>query len=193
MTSASSSGRVRSLGSPALSAQAGTELMRAIFGLDPISSGHLYVDGKLTRISSAKAAIACGIGLIPENRKDDALVPAMSVLQNMIMLILRSISRLSFIQRAKANKTVNGLVEKLSIKVANSRNSIMSLSGGNQQKTVIARWLSKNPRILICDEPTRGIDVGAKKEVHAILLELAGRGVGVIVVSSELPGGLGDQ
>ncbi|HHW48801.1 MAG TPA: sugar ABC transporter ATP-binding protein, partial [Clostridiaceae bacterium] len=164
-----------------------TELMRAIFGLDKINSGNIYIEGKKVKISSPKVAIRNGIGFIPENRKDDALIPLMSIAQNMIVLILKELSKFLFINKRKEKNAVSELIKKLAIKVSDSSNLITSLSGGNQQKVIIARWLSRKPKILICDEPTRGIDVGAKKEVHSILLELAKQGMGVIVVSSELP------
>jgi ABC-type sugar transport system ATPase subunit len=164
-----------------------TELMRAIYGLDKFHSGTVYLEGKQVKLNSAESAIEAGIGMVPENRKDDAIIPLMTVAENMFILFLKKLVRKGLINQKLAKSNVDELVQRLFIKVTDTDNSIMSLSGGNQQKVVMARWIWKSPNVLICDEPTRGIDVAAKREMHDIMVQLAETGMGIIMVSSELP------
>jgi ABC-type sugar transport system ATPase subunit len=164
-----------------------TEVLMAIFGDMKADSGEIIINGKKSKIKSPSDSIKKGISLIPENRRDDALIAEMSIKQNALLVIIKELVEGIFINKKKAQATVNEMIKKYSIKAGNINDSIMSLSGGNQQKVVISRWISNNPKILLCDEPTRGIDVGAKSEVYAILRTIAKQGIGVVVVSSELP------
>lgn len=164
-----------------------TELARSVFGVDPRSSGEISIDGKPVQINAPRDAIQLGIGMVPEDRKMQALFLAMSVEENASIASLDRVSRFGFIQRRKQRASVREYVEDLSIRFARYEQKVLDLSGGNQQKVIIARWLALKPKILIMDEPTRGIDVGAKAEVHSLMRELAQRGVAVLMISSELP------
>jgi len=175
------------LGFSGLQGAGRSELARIIFGLDPRDAGEIIVNGKTAYIGSVSDAIRHGIGYISENRRDDGIVPEMSVGDNIIMVSLKELSKLKVLLRDRIRDMVNGYVARLSIKVSSPFQMISGLSGGNQQKVILSRWLAKDPQILICDEPTRGIDVGAKAEVYAILAGLAKKGMAIIVISSDLP------
>ncbi|OIQ62627.1 sugar ABC transporter ATP-binding protein [Neomoorella thermoacetica] len=164
-----------------------TEVMRAIFGLDGFDAGEIYIDGRIKKIKSPIDAIKNRIGMISENRRDEGIVPLMTVKDNLIIVALDETSTIGFLQAGRIRELFKEFVARLNIKVASPFQLITKLSGGNQQKVIIARWLVKKPRILICDEPTRGIDVGAKAEIHSILDELTREGIGIILISSELP------
>ena len=165
-----------------------TETARAIFGADVIDSGKIIVNGKEARISSPHDAINLGIGLVPEDRKQQALFLALAIRTN---LSIASHDRISsfryFISRNKEGALVDEYKKLLNIRMASGDQLVGNLSGGNQQKVVLARWLALRPKVLIVDEPTRGIDVGAKVEVHNLLFQMAASGIAVIVISSELP------
>lgn len=165
-----------------------TEVLETIFGLYPKHvSGKISTGGKELKIRRVNDAIAAGIALVPEDRKLQGLVLNMSVAKNTSMASLEQISSFSFIRKKKEEKLSELFIKKLSTKVASSNQTVGKLSGGNQQKVVIAKWLATNPRILLLDEPTRGIDVGAKSEIYRLINELAAQGMGIIMVSSELP------
>jgi len=164
-----------------------TELARLLFGADPTTRGEILLDGKRARIASPADAIQLGIGLVPEDRKQQGLVLDLSVRENMTLPGLRRLSRGGFVSRARERVQVRRFVEALRIKTTGGEQPVVNLSGGNQQKVILARWLALQPRVLILDEPTRGIDVGAKAEIHALIGELAAGGAGVLVISSELP------
>ena len=165
-----------------------TEMARAIFGADPFDSGRVLIDGKDVAIRSPQEAIAQGIGLVPEDRKQQALFLSLAIKTNLTMAAHDRISRWgSFIDRRKEGSLVADYRRRLNIRMAHQDQLVANLSGGNQQKVVLARWLALGPKILIVDEPTRGIDVGAKVEVHNLLLEMANSGIAVIAISSELP------
>lgn len=164
-----------------------TEVLTSIFGADKLDSGEIYISGKPVRISSPKEAIRHHISMIPENRRDDGLVTSMTIQQNAQLTVLKDISDKGFSNRKKADKLMKEMIEKYGIKIGHKDDGILTLSGGNQQKVVISKWIANNPHILMCDEPTRGIDVGAKAEVYAILRNIAAQGIGIIMVSSELP------
>jgi ABC-type sugar transport system ATPase subunit len=167
-----------------------TELMRAIFGIDPLDSGQIQVEGRVVKIKSPQDAIRLGLGMATEDRKDDGLFNDLSVRENMTMayLGLGALTRLlGFVRRNQEHELVNGYVEKMSIRTPGTGTPIINLSGGNQQKVILSRWLMAQPKILILDEPTRGIDVGTKAEIHKLIRQLAEEGHGIIVVSSELP------
>ncbi|MDX2139748.1 MAG: sugar ABC transporter ATP-binding protein [Chloroflexota bacterium] len=169
-----------------------TEIARAIFGADPLESGEIYVDGKLVRIKSPEDAIHHGIGLVPEDRKQQALFLSLAVRENTSIAALERLSALfGFIRRREEAAMMEEYRAKLNIRMSTSEVRVRNLSGGNQQKVVIARWLALQPKVLIVDEPTRGIDVAAKAEVHGLLHELAASGIAVIMISSELPEILG--
>ena len=165
-----------------------TETARAIFGADRIDSGTIVVDGREVNIISPRQAIANGIGLVPEDRKLQALFLALAIRTNLSIAAQNHISTLGwFISNAKEDKLVEEYRKLLNIRMASPDQLVGNLSGGNQQKVVLARWLALRPKVLIVDEPTRGIDVGAKVEVHNLLFQLAAAGIAIIVISSELP------
>lgn len=165
-----------------------TEMARAIFGADKIFSGKVKLEGVEVKFKSPEDAIDKGIVLCPEDRKEQGILPNLSVLENIsISVWKRIVSRLGFIDRITENELVNDSIVKFHIKTPNSKKLIAELSGGNQQKCIIARWLNTNPNVLILDEPTKGIDVGAKAEFYQLICECAKKGMGVILISSELP------
>ena len=166
-------------------------LAEAIFGSRKITSGHIELDHKKVMFASPQMAVEHGLGLVPEDRKAQGLFLNMAVWQNIVIAGIKKITRFGFIRKAETQKISASLVDRLSIKTPNLGQQVKNLSGGNQQKVIIARWLSLKPKILILDEPTRGIDVGAKAEIHNLLKELATEGVGVLMISSELPEVLG--
>ena len=165
-----------------------TETARAIFGADPFDSGRMLIGGAAVEIRSPQAAIARGIGLVPEDRKQQALFLALAIKSNLSMAAHDRISRWgAFIDGRKELALVEEYRRRLNIRMAGPDQLVGNLSGGNQQKVVLARWLALGPKVLIVDEPTRGIDVGAKVEVHNLLFEMANAGIAVIAISSELP------
>ena len=168
-----------------------TEVMRAIFGIDKKDSGEIYMEGKKADIRSPQDAIRYGIGLVPEDRKNQGLVLGMTVKENISMPSLERISRAGFIDLQEEREMAEEYVEKLKVKTPGLEQKVVNLSGGNQQKVVISRWLATNPKVLILDEPTRGIDVGAKKEIHKLVSSLARQGIAIIMISSEMPEILG--
>lgn len=168
-----------------------SEVMRAVFGLDAISEGEILIDGKPVRINSPSDAIKHGLGLVPEDRKHDGLILGMSVMKNGSIVMLDKLSKHGLINDALEYETIESYVKKLSIKTPSMEKEVKDLSGGNQQKVVVAKWLANNPQILIVDEPTRGIDVAAKKEIHNLISNLAKSGVAIIMISSEMPEVLG--
>ena len=168
-----------------------SEVAEAIFGLAPAQEGEILVDGASIRIRSPLDAITHGIAMTPEDRRTRGLIPMLSVRTNLSLRALRSLSRAGIIDQGRERAEVDRMVRALNIRVATQSVDVSTLSGGNQQKVVIGRWLMRPPKILILDEPTRGIDIGSKAEVHAIINRLAGDGLGVILISSELPEILG--
>ncbi len=165
-----------------------TELARAIFGADRFDSGTVMIGDQATRIRSPQDAIRHGVGLVPEDRKQQALFLALAVRQNLSIASLANLTRWSMFVREKAEMAlVEHFREVLNIRMTSPEQKIINLSGGNQQKVVIARWLALQPKVLIVDEPTRGIDIAAKAEVHQLLDEMARSGIAVIMISSELP------
>lgn len=167
-----------------------TEAMRAIFGIDSLDKGEIYVRGKKVVIRSPQEAIKAGLGMATEDRKDDGLFGALSVRENMTMANLGLgplTGLLGFVLRRKEVEVAKKFVQSMSIRTPGLATPIISLSGGNQQKVILSRWLMTEPKVLILDEPTRGIDVGAKAEIHKLIRQLAQEGRGIIVVSSELP------
>ncbi len=163
-----------------------SEVARSIFGADPIESGEVRVEGKLVHFHSPADAIRAGIGFCSEDRKAEGIIPYLSVRENLTLAALPALSRNGIVSREKQQQVVDQFIQRLGIKTAGPDQKIRELSGGNQQKVLLARWLCLNPKLLLLDEPTRGIDVGAKAEIQSLINELAERGLGVLMISSEL-------
>jgi rhamnose transport system ATP-binding protein len=168
-----------------------SEVARAVFGIDRYDAGSVAVGGKPLRKASPTSAMAAGIGFVPEDRRQQGLVMDMSVQQNVALASLRNLRKGGLIRASAERAMATDWAARLKIKYGRLTDPVAMLSGGNQQKVVLAKWLGRNPRLLIVDEPTRGIDVGTKAEVHHLLAELARSGVAVLMISSELPEVLG--
>lgn len=164
-----------------------TELARAIFGDLPYQKGEIWVEGRRIRPTCPDDCIAAGIGLVPEDRKEQGLVLPMPVKNNISLAVLNKLSWLGVIRARRETELAQDSVRRLAIKTPSIRQQVQYLSGGNQQRVVIARWLATHPKVLLVDEPTRGIDVGAKSEIYALLNRLASQGVAILMISSELP------
>ena len=163
-----------------------TELARAIFGADPVDGGEIRFKGRRGRFRSPRDAIRSGVGLCAEDRKADGVIPHLSVRDNLTLAALPVLARHGVVDRVKQREIVDRFIQRLGIKTAGPEQRIRDLSGGNQQKVLLARWLCLNPDLLILDEPTRGIDVGAKGEIQKLVDELAAEGLGVLMISSEI-------
>jgi L-arabinose transport system ATP-binding protein len=168
-----------------------TELAKVIFGELPKTSGNVLLEGKSVSIRRPDDAIAKGIGFAPEDRKREGLIPIRSVLENASMAILRRLTRFHFVRSRLERTIISGYIDKLRVRTPSLEQEVGKLSGGNQQKVVLARWLAAKPKVLILDEPTRGIDVGAKAEIYRLIDDLANEGLGIMFISSELPEILG--
>ena len=168
-----------------------SEVARAIFGIDRADAGHVEVDGQRLPAGKPTAAMRAGIGFVPEDRRQQGLVMDLSIARNTSLTQLGSLAKGGLIRSAAENALATDWGAKLQLKYHRLDDVVGTLSGGNQQKVVLAKWLSTNPKLLIVDEPTRGIDVGTKAEVHRLLSELAGQGLAVLMISSELPEVLG--
>ncbi len=164
-----------------------TELMRVIFGVDRPQRGEIWLDGKKISIKNTLDAIRHGIALVPESRKQQGAVMIKDVEYNLVLSILDQVYLGILENKKKRKKIVDEYISRLRIKVSSPAQLMRNLSGGNQQKVIIAKWLATTPKILILDEPTRGIDVGAKKEIYQIMSDLAKQGVSIIMVSSDMP------
>ena len=162
-----------------------TEVARAIFAIDPLIAGAIRLEGKPVRAAEPRDAIRAGIGLLTEDRKADGIVPELTVRENITLALLPRLTRGGRIREADERAIVARFIERLGIKAASMEQPIRQLSGGNQQKALLARWLATEPRLLVLDEPTRGVDVGAKREIQNTIRELADRGIGVLMISSE--------
>jgi len=163
-----------------------TELARLIFGADPADSGTVWVAGKKVHMRSPRMAISKGIGLVPEERRTQGIVGAMDVGENITLAAPKKIARMGLVINGRARSLAQKYVEDLRIKTPSLKQKIRNLSGGNQQKCVVARWLATDSRVLLLDEPTRGIDVGAKAEIFAIMDQLACEGRAILMFSSEM-------
>ncbi len=168
-----------------------TNLARVLFGADRLDGGQIFLNGKEVQLRSPQDAIRIGIGLVTEDRKNEGLFLGQSVRSNAAVGLLKSLSVLGFVQYRKVNEWAQQVVEFLKVRTPSLQQRVRNLSGGNQQKVIIARWLALNPKVLILDEPTRGVDVGAKAEIYALMGELASKGVAILMISSELPEILG--
>ena len=163
-----------------------TESMRAIFGIDKIDSGEILLNGKSVRFSSPDAAVKAGIGFLPEDRKNEGVVLSQSIRFNTTLSSIGSFSRFGINSYSKERKIAEELLTKLHTKYGGLEDPVSSLSGGNQQKVALAKWLAANCQVIILDEPTRGVDVGAKSEIYSIINSLAQDGAAVIMISSEM-------
>jgi rhamnose transport system ATP-binding protein len=168
-----------------------TEVARAVFGIDRADAGSVEVDGRRLPPASPTAAMAAGIGLVPEDRRQQGLVMDFSIERNIALASLDTVRKGPLIPRGAERRFARDWALRLQLRYSKLTNPVWTLSGGNQQKAVLAKWLARKPKLLIVDEPTRGIDVGTKAEVHRLLSELAGQGVAVLMISSELPEVLG--
>ena len=163
-----------------------TEVMRAIYGADQVLSGEIFFEGKKVRITSPKRAIRLGIGLCPEDRKDQGIFGQLSVRENISCIALDKVCRYQVISQKLERKLAVNLVNQLTIRTPHVEKRIRELSGGNQQKSILARWIIRLPKLLILDEPTKGIDVGSKAEIYQLACDLASQGLAIIFISSEL-------
>lgn len=168
-----------------------TALAETLFGIRPAVAGEVRVEGQSLKLNSPAEAIRVGMGFVPEDRKLQGLFMNMAVRENIVLSAMDKVTHWGFVNFARADQLAGEVVERLDIRTPSLRQRVRNLSGGNQQKVIIARWLTLKPRVLILDEPTRGIDVGAKREIHALMNQLAQEGVGVLMISSELPEILG--
>jgi len=163
-----------------------TELAETLFGTRPMLTGTVEIEGRPLRIRRPADAIAAGIYLVPEDRRHEGLVLEASVKDNITLASLRRLSRFTLIERTKERRLAGEMCGRLNIRTPNLRQPVGLLSGGNQQKVVLAKWLCRFPRVLLLDEPTRGVDVGAKTEIYALMDQLAGEGLAVLMISSDL-------
>jgi galactofuranose transport system ATP-binding protein len=179
-------GRGEIVGLAGLLGSGRTETARAIFGADAVEDGAVYLEGRRLALHSPNDAIKAGLAFLSEDRKAEGIIPELSVRENLTLAALPALSKLGIVSRAEQDEIVARFMKRLGIKAASAEQKIRELSGGNQQKVLLARWLCKNPKFLILDEPTRGIDIGAKAEIQSLINELAATGLGVLMISSEL-------
>jgi galactofuranose transport system ATP-binding protein len=179
-------GRGEIVGMAGLLGSGRTETARAIFGADPVDDGRVELEGRPLNLGSPRDAIEAGLAFLTEDRKAEGIIPELSVRENLTLAALPEMTKLGVVSRAKQNEIVERFMKRLGIKASSAEQKIRELSGGNQQKVLLARWLCKNPKFLILDEPTRGIDIGAKGEIQSLINELAASGLGVLMISSEL-------
>jgi rhamnose transport system ATP-binding protein len=168
-----------------------TELALTIFGITPATAGEIRLNDSPVRITSPKQARDLGIAYVPEDRGLQGLIKPQTIRENLSLALLDRISTATLVDRVKESKLARDLIQRFGIRARGPEQLVKQLSGGNQQKVVLAKWVATEPRVLIMDEPTRGIDVGAKAEIHALMSRLAGQGMAVLMISSELPEVLG--
>ena len=164
-----------------------SEIARAIFGIDEFDEGEVRVSGRKLKGGSVQDAMASGIGMVPEDRQHEGLILPMSVGENLSLAMLRGLTHWGLIRRRAERDLTDAQIRDLSVKAASSRIAAATLSGGNQQKLVLGKWLARKPKVLILDEPTRGVDVGAKSQVHGLIRNLASTGMATLLISSDLP------
>ena len=164
-----------------------SEVIRAVFGLDPLDAGTVEVEGEPVRLDSPKKAIAHGVAMLSEDRRLVGIIPKLSIKKNATLASLRKVIYGGYTHAREEQRLVNDYFTKMNVKAPSTETRIESLSGGNQQKVLLARWLIANPTVMLLDEPTRGIDVGAKFEIYKIMTDLARQGRGILMISSELP------
>jgi ribose transport system ATP-binding protein len=163
-----------------------SEVARAVFGAEPPDRGEIRLKGQPVAFADPAEAIAAGVGFSAEDRKVEGIVPEMSVRENLTLALLPRLAKAGVVDEARQREIVERFIRRLGVKCAGPEQPIRELSGGNQQKVLLARWLAVQPELLILDEPTRGIDVGAKAEIQSLIRELADEGLGVLMISSEL-------
>ncbi len=168
-----------------------TELVRAIYGADPLTSGEILLCGKAVSLKTPARSIAQGVALLPESRKEQGLVLGMSIADNLMMSTVKKLSRWIFLKKAQCTRLAADYIGQLRIKTPSPAVKVVNLSGGNQQKVVIGKFLAASPRLIFFDEPTRGIDVGAKHEIYQLMNRLVSQGKAIVMISSELPEILG--
>jgi ABC-type sugar transport system ATPase subunit len=168
-----------------------TELALTIFGITPATAGEILIDGKPVTISSPGEARDLGIAYVPEDRAHQGLIRSQTIRENVSLALIDRISRMLVVDRQRENSLARDLIKRFGIRASGPEQIVGRLSGGNQQKVVLAKWVATTPRVLIMDEPTRGIDVGAKAEIHALMSRLAAAGAAILMISSELPEVLG--
>jgi len=168
-----------------------TELARVLFGLTPADGGELRVHGDTVHVGSPRDAITLGLAYVPEDRRRHGVIPEMSVSANATLAVLRVICKGPLLDAARERELAQGFVDRFAIKTPSLDAPVANLSGGNQQKVALARWLATKPGVLVLDEPTQGVDVGAKAEIHRLMVELAEQGLAILMISSELPEILG--
>jgi rhamnose transport system ATP-binding protein len=168
-----------------------TELARILFGLTPADTGEIRLRGRPVAIDSPARAVALGLAYVPEDRRRHGVILEMTTAANTTLATLRAHARLGLLDAERERATAGQLVRRLGIKPPTLEAPVGNLSGGNQQKVALARWLAARPAVLILDEPTQGVDVGAKAEIHRLMSELAGAGLAIVMISSELPEVLG--
>jgi rhamnose transport system ATP-binding protein len=168
-----------------------SEVARAIFGADPRTGGVIALNGETVSLSSPRAAVKHGIALLPENRKTEGLMMGRSIVENVSLPHLEAVSRGGILTTRKEQREISQLIERVDVRGARANNPVHELSGGNQQKVLFAKWLLRRPRLLIADEPTRGVDVGAKRAIYDLIHSLAADGMAVLLISSELEEVLG--
>jgi rhamnose transport system ATP-binding protein len=164
-----------------------SEIAQAVFGIGRIDAGRVFVAGQEVAVRDPEQMLGLGVSYVPEDRDSQGLVTAFSVSDNIVLPVLRRLSRLGLRSRGAERRLAEGYARDLAIRAPDVDTPVVALSGGNRQKTVLAKWLATQPRVLILDEPTHGIDVGSKAEVHDIIRRLAGEGMAVLVISSDLP------
>ncbi|HCB48481.1 MAG TPA: D-xylose ABC transporter ATP-binding protein, partial [Chloroflexi bacterium] len=164
-----------------------TDVARALFGTLEIDSGTIRIDGQRVEIGRPRDALKHGIIYVPEDRKQNGLLMPMSVIKNMTLAVLERLSRNGWLRESLEEEAAQEYVKKLNIVLRDPSQPVRELSGGNQQKVVLSRWLMTKPKVMLLDEPTRGIDIGAKAEVHRLMSELAAQGIAILMISSELP------
>jgi ribose transport system ATP-binding protein len=163
-----------------------TEMLRVLFGIERALGGEVVIDGVIQQIASPRGAISAGLALVPEDRKEQGVILEMAVRENLSLASLRRDARAGFLDRVGERRIAEEMMAKLSVKTPSERQLVQYLSGGNQQKIVLGKWLALEPRVLLLDEPTRGIDVGAKQEIYKLMEQLAADGVAILFVSSEM-------
>jgi galactofuranose transport system ATP-binding protein len=179
-------GKGEILGMAGLLGSGRTDVARAIFGADKVEDGKVYLEDKEVKLHSPNDAIRAGVAFLSEDRKAEGIIPELSVRENLTLAALPTLTTAGIVSRARQREIVDKFMQRLRIKASSADQKIRELSGGNQQKVLLARWLCRNPKFLLLDEPTRGIDIGAKGEIQALVNELAESGLGVLMISSEL-------
>jgi ribose transport system ATP-binding protein len=164
-----------------------TETMRALFGIDPVDEGEIIYFGERHEFKNPRDAIRCGFGMVSEDRKKEGVLLFQSIRINSTMTAIKKVSRCGVLKHAQEKGRVNNLLASLKARYGSTEDDARSLSGGNQQKVALAKWIFADCKCIVFDEPTRGVDVGAKIEIYKIMNQLAGKGVAIIMVSSEMP------